>query len=73
MSWASENRYDKRIEEYEPETLNKIPRGWKLNNLTSVIHYSLGASSNYSLFSLGSCWLFIIHNRLRALFYKLFH
>ena len=24
-------------------------RQWKLNNLTSVIHYSLGVSSNYSL------------------------
>ena len=73
MSWAVENRCDKRIEQYEPETLNKILQGWKLNNLTSVIHYSLGASSNYSIFSLGSCRLFIIHNPLRALFYKLFH
>ena len=25
-------------------------RGWKLNNLTSVIHYSLGVFSNYSFF-----------------------
>ena len=41
-------------------------RGWKLNNLTSVIHYSLGVSSNYSLFFLSSCWLFIIHNRFRV-------
>ena len=25
-------------------------RGWKLNNLTSVGHYVLGVSCNYSLF-----------------------
>ena len=37
-------------------------REWKLNNLTSVIHYSWGASSNYSLFFLSSSCLFIIHN-----------
>ena len=43
-----------------------IAQGWKLNNLTSVIHYSLGASSNYSLFFKSSCWLFIIHNRFRV-------
>ena len=41
-------------------------RGWKLNNLTSIIHYSFGVSSNYSLFFLSSCWLFIIHNRFRV-------
>ena len=41
-------------------------RGWKLNNLTSVIHSSLGVSSNYSLFFLSSCWLFVIHNRFRV-------
>ena len=45
----------------------------KLNNLTSIIHYSLGVSSNYILFFLSSCWLFVIHNRLRVLFYSLFH
>ena len=48
------------------ETKLLISRGWKLNNLTSVIHYSLGVSSNYSLFFLSSCWLFIIHNRFRV-------
>ena len=41
-------------------------RGWKLNNLTSVIHYSLGVSYNYSLYFLSSCWLFINHNRFRV-------
>ena len=41
-------------------------RGWKLNNLTTVIHYSLGVSANYSLFFLSSAWLFIIHNRFRV-------
>ena len=39
-------------------------QGWKLNNLTSVIHYSYGVSFNYSLVFLSSCWLFIIHNHL---------
>ena len=43
-----------------------LDRGWKLNNLTSFINYSLGVSSNYSLFFLSRCWLFIIHNRFRV-------
>ena len=34
-------------------------RGWKLNNLTSVIHYSSGVSSNYSLFFFK--FLLVIH------------
>ena len=52
-----------------------IDQGWKLNHLTSAIHCSLGVSSNYSLLFLWSCWLFIftIHNRLRVLFFSLFH
>ena len=41
-------------------------RGWKLNNFTLVIRYSLGVSFNYSVFFLSSCWLFIIHNRFRV-------
>ena len=45
---------------------NFIDREWKLNNFTSVIHYSLGVSFNYSVFFLSSCWLFIIHNRFRV-------
>ena len=45
---------------------DKNIQGWKLSNLTSVIHYSLGVSSNYSLFFLSSCWLFIIHNHFRV-------
>ena len=51
--------------------LARDDRGWKLNNLTD--RYSLGVSSNYSLFFFSSCWLFIIHDRLRVLFYSLFH
>ena len=53
---------------YVRDSVNCLPccRGRKLNNLTSVIHYSLGVSSNYSLFFLSSCWLFIIHNRFRV-------
>ena len=47
--------------------------GGGLNNLTSVIHYSLGVSPNYSLFFSSSSWLFIIHSRFRVLFYSLFH
>ena len=35
-------------------------------NLTSFINYSLGVSSNYSLFLLSSCWLFITHDRFRV-------
>lgn len=50
---------------------------WKLNDSSSVIHCSSGVSSNYSLFFLSSCWLFIIHSRLffiplTWLFYSLF-
>ena len=42
---------------------------WKLNNLTSAIHYSLGVSFNYSWLVLlfipfSSCWLLIIHNSI---------
>ena len=48
-------------------------RGRRLNNLTSVIHYSLGVSTNYSLLFSCSCRLFIIGNRLRVLSYLLFH
>ena len=48
-------------------------RGLKLNNLTSAIHYFLGVSSNYSSFFLRSCWLLIMNNHLRVLFYSLFH
>ena len=35
-------------------------------NLTSFVNYSLGVSSNYSLFLLSSCWLFITHDRFRV-------
>ena len=35
----------------------------RMNNLTSVSHYSLGVCSNYSLFFLSSCWLFGFHSR----------
>ena len=42
--------------------IERTHREWKLSNLISVIHYSLGVSGNYSLFFLSSCWLFIIHN-----------
>lgn len=38
-----------------------------------VIHYSLGVSSNNSIFFLSSCCLFILHNRLWVLFYALFN
>jgi len=33
-------------------------RGWKLNNMTSFIHYYLGVSSDYSLFS----FMLVIHD-----------
>ena len=49
-----------------------VCRGWKLDNLTPVIHYCSGVSSDYSLFFLSFCWLFIIHNSLRVLCYSLF-
>ena len=38
-------------------------RGWKPNNWTSVIHYSLGVFFNNSLLVL-QCWLLIVHNSL---------
>ena len=44
------------------ELLARDDRGWKPNNLTE--RYSLGVSSNYSLFFFNFSWLFIIHDRL---------
>ena len=43
-----------------PITRGPLLRGWKLNNLTSVIHYSWGISSSYLIFFLSSCCLFIV-------------
>ena len=42
-------------------------------NWPRLLIYSLGISSNNSLFFLSSCWLFIIQNRIRVLFESLFH
>ena len=54
------------------EVLARDDRGWKLNNLTD--RYSLGASSNHSLFIFSFWWLFIIHDHLNVLFCSsLFH
>ena len=53
-SWASENRHDKHIEEYEPEVLNKIVEElyalraraiWSLKNLLVLIYSKLHSIS----------------------------
>ena len=53
--WYAVNIYSFEMHSF----MHRYSRGWKLNNLTSVGHYVLGVSCNYSLFFVK--FLLVIH------------